>query len=95
MLEVKERTETERGGAAGASTHTLTLVYEAPSLGAVEMHFVLDPASLRLQLQLSAGEPYERAQDAADQLREALSSALQRTITVSVRPRRNPVEIYA
>lgn len=95
MLEVRERTETERGGAAGETTHTLTLVYEAPSLGAVEMHFVLDRASLRLQLQLSAGEPYERAQDAADQLREALSSALQRTITVSVQPRRNPVEIYA
>ncbi|MGO9751595.1 MAG: hypothetical protein ACLP8S_22775 [Solirubrobacteraceae bacterium] len=95
-LEVRERTESASGsGADETVVHTLTLVYEAPSLGAVEMRFVLDPASLKLQLELSAGEPYERAQDASDDLRQALSAALQRTITVSVRPRRNPVEIYA
>jgi hypothetical protein len=95
MLEVRERSESASGGGEGPPTHTLTLVYEAPSLGAVEMRFVLDPTSLKLELQLSAGEPYKRARDASDELRAALAGAVQRTITVSVLPRREPVEIYA
>ncbi|MGO9902043.1 MAG: hypothetical protein ACLP0J_20700 [Solirubrobacteraceae bacterium] len=97
MLEVRERSGSASGGGSGegAPTHTVTLVYEAPSLGAVEMRFVLDPTSLRLELQLSAGDPYERAQDVSDELRAALSAAVQRTITVSVLPRHDPVEIYA
>ncbi len=99
LLEVKRYPEGEArggsGGSADASRHTLRLVYEAPSLGAMEMSFVLDPASLRLDVIVGSGEAHELASGHVTELREALSAALGRTITVSITPRRQPVEIYA
>jgi hypothetical protein len=96
-VEIKERIEPDAGGGGdgGGAKHMLTLVYDAPSLGSIEMRFALDPASLKLELVLSAGEPYQRAQDSSDELRQALSETVQRTITVSILPRREPLEIYA
>jgi hypothetical protein len=96
LLAVQQHPESEaHGGSQGESRHTLRLVYEAPSLGAMEMSFVLDPASLRLDVVLGAGEPHALASQHAADLREALSAALGRTITLSILPRRQPVEIYA
>ncbi len=94
-IEIREQQESTGGGDGGPHRHTLTLVYEAPSLGAVVMTFVLDPASLKLALALSPGTPYQRANDYAGELHTALSAALQRTITLSILQRREPVEIYA
>ena len=53
------------------------------------------PRSLKLEVALSPGEPYAARQRHADELQQALSTALQRTITLSILPRREPVEIYA
>ena len=83
------------GDGGGSNRHTLRLVYETPSLGAMEMSFVLDPASLRLEIVVGAGEPHTLAAQHAAELRDALSAELARTITVSIMPRREPVEIYA
>ncbi len=94
-LEVRERSEHGGGGDDAPDTHTLTLVYDAPSLGAVQMRFVLTPGTLALEVSLNPGEPYDSARESAQELREALSQALARTIVVSVVPRREPVEIYA
>jgi hypothetical protein len=94
-VEIREHQETAGGGEEGPARYTLTLVYEAPSLGAVAMTFVLDPASLKLELTLSPGDPYERATDMAGELHKALAATLQRTITLSILQRREPVEIYA
>ena len=77
-LEVRERTESQEGGAAGApDTHTLMLVYDAPALGAVEMRFVLGPSALMLELSVRAGDSFEEARESASELREALTEALQ------------------
>jgi hypothetical protein len=88
----------ERDAAGGGSTsdrHTLTLHYDAPSLGPIDMRFELDPGSLRLTATLRAGEPAERAQDAAGQLQSALSDALARPVSVDIRPRHEPLDVYA
>lgn len=97
-VEIRERIEPDGGGGGGGGAtgrHMLTLVYDAPSLGSVEMRFVLDPASLKLELVLGAGDAYDSAQDHSDELRQALAEAVKRTITVSLLPRREPIEIYA
>jgi hypothetical protein len=82
-------------GPSGADRHTLALVYDAPALGPVDLRFELDPQSLRLTATLAAGEPHQRAVDAAGELREALSAALGRAVAVDVLPRREPLDVYA
>jgi hypothetical protein len=94
-IEVRRRDQSGAAGAAGGDVHTLSIVYDAPALGAIEMSFALDPSNLRLQLTLAAGEPFELAQAASDQLSQALSAALAQQVSVVVRSRYEPVEIYA
>ncbi len=95
-LRVTHRDE-DRGTASdgGSQTHTLSLSYDAPSLGAVEMQFALDPSTLRLAVTVAAGPAFELAQDSSDELSAALSSSLDRAITVTVKPRREPLDVYA
>jgi hypothetical protein len=93
---VKERTGSSSSGPAGPDeeTHTLTLRYEAPSLGPVDMRFVLDAGALALQVVVAPGTSYEAADDASGRLSDALSAALDRAITVTVLPRREPIDVY-
>jgi hypothetical protein len=79
----------------GGDRHTLALVYEAPTLGAIDLRFELDPPSLRLTAVLGAGEPVARAQDAAGELRDALGQALGQAVTVEITARREPLDVYA
>lgn len=86
------------GGTGGRSAdrHILALTYNAPALGPVEMRFELDPQSLRLTATLGAGEPVDRALERAGELRDALSAAIgDRTVSVDVRARREPLDVYA
>ena len=50
-------TERDAGGAQASSqdAHTLSLRYDAPALGAVEVRFELNPTSLRLGVTVAAG----------------------------------------
>lgn len=92
-LQVAER---DAGGslAAGDQTHTLTLRYEAPSLGAVDLHFTLTPGALALTVAVAPGE-YQAADDRASELQAALGAAAERAAKVTVVPRREPVEVFA
>ena len=85
------------GGSGGsdADPHTLSLRYDAPALGAVDLRFDLDPETLRVSATMRAGEPYESALDRAGELREALTEALGRPVTVDIAPRREPLDVYA
>jgi hypothetical protein len=96
-LRVAEPPEEEggRAGGAGAGRHTLALVYDAPTLGAIDLRFELDPQSLRVTAVLGAGEPVEQAQDRAGELSEALTQALDRPVTVTIAARREPLDVYA
>ena len=83
------------GGPGGPGTHMLSVRYAAPTLGPVDLRFELDDSSLRVSVTLAAGGPATAAQSAANDLRDALASATERTIAVTVVPRREPLEVYA
>jgi hypothetical protein len=82
-------TQRDEGRPAGApaDSHALTLRYDAPALGPIDLRFELDPASLRLGITL--------AQADADSLRAALVEATGRAASVTITPRREPLNVYA
>jgi hypothetical protein len=82
-------------GSQGSDRHTLSLRYDAPALGPVDLRFDLDPESLRLTATVAAGDAAERAQDAAGELQAALAGALGRPVTVDVNSRYEPLDVYA
>lgn len=90
-------TEREPGapGVSGVVAHTVTVRYDAPALGPVDLRFRLDAGSLALAVTTVSGDPFERVQAAADELRAALSENLDRPVTVTVSARREPVDVYA
>jgi hypothetical protein len=98
-LRVTERDTNDGGGGSGsgegAERHTLSLRYDAPALGAVDLRFELDPSSLRVTATVGAGQPYDLALDGAGRLGDALTDAVGRPVTVDVSPRREPLDVYA
>ena len=94
-VRVSEREASEPGESGATGRHVLALVYDAPALGAVDLRFELDPQSLRVSAVLGAGEPVERAEQRAGELRDALSEAVGRPVTVHITPRREPLDVYA
>jgi hypothetical protein len=98
-LRVTERDTSDGGGGSGSGDggdrHSLALRYDAPALGAVDLRFDLDSGSLRLSATLRAGESYQSGVDGAGELRDALTEALGRPVTVDISPRREPLDVYA
>jgi len=98
-LRVTERDTSAGGGGSrsgeGADRHVLSLRYEAPALGAVDLRFELDPESLRVSATLTAGTPFDLALDGAGKLGDALTAAIGRPVAVDVSPRREPLDVYA
>ena len=89
-------TERDAGGplAAGDRTHTVTVRYDAPALGTVDLHFTLAAGALALTVAVAPGA-YETADDHAGALRATLAAATERPTTVTVLARREPVEVFA
>ncbi len=95
QLVVQERHSSHPGGEDPAhSSHTLALRYEAPNAGPVDMYFVLTPEALHLQLTVAGGAAFELAQVLGEPLEGALTHAAERTVTVSIKPRYDPVDVY-
>lgn len=93
-------TEEEADGSASASggspgSQSLSLRYDAPALGAVDLRFELDPGSLRVSVSVAPGEPLSLAQARADDLRSVLTEGVGRPATVTVSPRHEPLDVYA
>jgi hypothetical protein len=89
-------TEREAGTSESSSpeAHTLTLRYDAPALGAVDLRLELDPGSLRVGVSVAPGA-LEPARAGVDALRQALADAVGRPVSVTVAPRREPLDLYA
>jgi hypothetical protein len=89
-------TERDAGGppAAGDQAHTVTVRYDAPTLGRLDLHFTLSSGALALTVAVAPGA-YETAEDHAGRLQSTLTDALERPSTVTVVPRREPVELFA
>jgi hypothetical protein len=97
-LQVTERDPGSQSGGGEKQRpdrHTLALRYDAPALGPIDLRFELDPDSLRLSATFAAGEPHERALDAAGDLQSTLAAALGRSVVVDVGARRDPLNVYA
>lgn len=87
--------EREADAATGSpDSHILSLRYDAPALGAVDLRFELDPNSLRLGVTVSP-RAMAAAQAGSDDLRRSLADELGRAISVTVSARREPLDIYA
>jgi hypothetical protein len=83
------------GGSGAADRHSLALVYNAPALGPVDLRFELDSQTLHLSATFPAGEAVQQAEGAAGALRDALSDALGRPVSVEIAARREPLDLYA
>lgn len=83
------------GGSQGSDRHALSLRYDAPALGAIDLRFELDPETLRVSATLAAGRPFDVALNNAGKLGDALTAAVGRSVTVDVVPRREPLDVYA
>jgi hypothetical protein len=80
--------------ATNDGTHTLTLRYDAPTLGTIEMRFTLTPGALNLALEVPPGA-HATAADNVSQLATSLTNVAERPARVTVSPRREPLEVFA
>jgi hypothetical protein len=87
--------ESSSGSRGSPGSQTLSLRYDAPTLGAVDLRFDLEPGSLRVSVSVGAGTPLSLAQTRADELRDALTAGVGRPATVTVSPRHEPLDVYA
>ena len=91
-------TERDAGGRAGSDpgdqTHTVSVRYDAPTLGRLDLHFTLSSGALALTIAVAPGA-YETADDHAPTLQSTLVDAITRPATVTIVPRREPVDVFA
>lgn len=96
VLRVSEEEDSEGSRSGGSpDSQTLSLRYDAPTLGAVDLRFDLDPGSLRVNVSVAPGTPLSLAQARAEELRSALTEGVGRQATVTVNPRHEPLDLYA
>jgi hypothetical protein len=89
-------TERDAGGplTAGDQTHTLSLRYDAPTLGAIDMQFTLTAGALSLALTVAPGA-LAALDEHTPRLADSLTAATERPTRVTVIPRREPLEVFA
>jgi hypothetical protein len=94
-LRVTQHSADDQGPDRPDATHVLSLRYDAPALGAVDLHFRLDPGSLQVEIELAHGKPVQHAEANAATLRDALTSSIDRSIALTVSARHDPLDLYA
>lgn len=92
-VQVTERDARRRAGQDG--THTISLRYDAPNLGSLEMTFSLSATGLRLALTVPRGGSHRLTEAAAPELSDALAAASGRPVQITITPRHEPLEVYA
>jgi hypothetical protein len=73
---------------------SISIGYDSPALGAVGFVLSLAPGAVTVRAELTAGEPFELASEAAGELKERLAEATGRAAEVTVVPRREPLDLY-
>src|SRR3954469_9148446 len=91
-LTVEER---EASADDSPETASITISYAAPALGLVGFKLSLAPGAVSVQAELAAGQPCRPGSEAGDALRERLAEATGRVASVTVVPRREPLDLYA
>jgi hypothetical protein len=78
-----------------SGAQTVALSYDAPALGALDLHFELDAGSLRVHVTVAPGHALALAQAGSEELRQALAQSGERPVSVTVSARRQPLDVYA
>jgi hypothetical protein len=95
-VQVTERDAGGGGGGRAADRQNVVLRYNAPALGPVDLRLQMDAGALSLSVTLPPGQPLELAQAGAESLRQALIQSVPgRAVSVTVAPRREPLDLYA
>jgi hypothetical protein len=81
--------------ADGEETTTVVLAFTSPRLGRLDLRIDLAANRVEATVDASAGAPHERAQEHADRLRAGLEEGTGLAATVRVRPRHDPIDVYA
>lgn len=81
-------------GEAERSSWTVAVAYGSPALGPIDLRLVLDATALRAEVDVAPGAALDAAQEQAQRLREALAAVSGLAVSVQVRPRREPVDVY-
>ena len=81
--------------AGGEERSTVALSFQSPALGRVDLRIELASARVSVGVEAPAGRPYELADAAAPRLQDGLRARTGREAAVDVRPRRDPVDLYA
>ncbi len=97
QLRVLPDEEDAGGGEPGREpgAQTVGLSYDAPALGPLDLRFELGPTRLRVIVAAAPGPALELARAQSADLREALARTADRPVTVTVRARREPLDLYA
>lgn len=93
--EDEDAPEGGRRGAGEGRPRALALRLDGVALGPIDLRFELDPATLRVTIALAPGEPLTAARGEAEALRDALAAGADRAVSVTVAPRRDPLDVYA
>jgi hypothetical protein len=91
----RDEADGQGSSASQQGTHSVSLRYDAPTLGPIDLRFQLDPASLLVTASVAAGAPLDAIKADADALRGALAASVDRTVTVTVVARHEPLDVYA
>ena len=95
-LTVQEQPDGSEGGSDDDPEHaSISIGYASPALGMVGFVLSLAPGAVTVRAELDAGQAYELATDAAEQLRERLAEATGRAADVTVTARHEPLDLYA
>ena len=84
-----------RRGEDGEPAHTVALAFHSPALGRLDLRVELSGDRVLAVVQAPPGAASERAEAGASALEAALAGRTGRTAAVRVRPRRDPVDLYA
>ena len=87
--------EASGSGDDDAEHASISISYSSPALGAVGFNLSLAPGTVAVRAELAAGEAFDLASEAADELRSRLAEATGRAAEVTVVPRREPLDLYA
>jgi hypothetical protein len=92
-VEVEER-PARRRGADGEPADVVSLAFTSPSLGRLDLRLELRGERLLTEITTAAGRPHAIANEGAERLRATLEAAGLEA-TVKVRPRHQPLDLYA
>ena len=87
--------EEHEGDADNPENASISISYDSPALGAVGFSLSVAPGTVSVRAELAAGTPFDLASESADALQTRLAEATGRSASVTVVPRREPLDLYA